>query len=358
MKDVKQLYNSFDNSFNQSYEYFEIQMSWEDTMTNIPMVAVAAFVALATTVPAADAQEKTLRYAIQNPEGHVTAQVANEFARVLSEETDGAIAVQLYAGGQLGSVQDVTQSVQLGAIDMTIVRPGQVADLGAVEFNALSLPYIFSSDEQQDAVLFGDVGERILATLEPLDLHGVGFYRDLPRHFFFTDTPVKSIADMKGLRIRSLTSELAVDTIAAFGAAPTPMAFSELYGALQSGIVDGADQPLTGFAAQRYQEVAKHIILDGHDASPIIVLMSERTWSALTPEQQVAVNTAHRAAADLFVKLNDESVTAVRAELEAAGVSIVDVEDIKPWQEATADLIAEYGTAFPDLIDAIRATNP
>jgi len=327
-------------------------------MTNRPMTAIAAFVALAAVPLAADAQEMILRYAIQNPEGHVTAQAAEEFARVLSEQTGGAIAVQLYAGGQLGNVQDVVQSVQLGAIDMTIVRPGQVAELGAVEFNALSLPYIFSSDAQQDAVLFGEVGDRILATLEPLDLHGVGFYRDLPRHFFFTNTPVATIADMKGLRIRSLTSELAVDTIAAFGAAPTPMAFSELYGALQSGIVDGADQPLTGFAAQRYQEVAKHIILDGHDASPIIVLMSARTWNDLTPEQQAAVDTAHQAAAEFFVKLNDDSVTAVRAELEAAGVSIVDVEDVTPWQEATADLIAEYGAAFPDLVDAIRATAP
>ncbi|MCF6443543.1 TRAP transporter substrate-binding protein [Nereida sp. MMG025] len=316
--------------------------------------AAAVATVMGTT---AFAQDITLRYAIQNPESHVSAKAAMEFDRVLREETDGEMGIQLFAGGQLGGVKDVIQSVQLGAIDMTIVRPGHVADLGATEFNALSMPYIFSDDEHQDAVLFGDVGERILATLESIDIKGVGFYRDLPRHFFFTDTAVTEIADMEGLKLRSLTSELAVDTIAAVGAAPTPMPFSELYGALQSGVVDGGDQPITGFAAQRYQEVAKHIILDGHDASPLIVLMSKRTWDGLNEAQQAAVMTAQDAAANIFVQINDESVGALTEELTAAGVTIVPVEDKTPWQEATAHLIDEYGADFPDLIEAIRAAD-
>lgn len=318
------------------------------------LLGATALGLLATT---AFAQDTMLRYAIQNPENHVSADAAREFDRVLRMETDGEMGIQLFAGGQLGGVKDVVQNLQLGAIDMTIVRPGHVADLGATEFNALSLPYIFSDDAHQDAVLFGEVGDRILATLEPMDIKGVGFYRDLPRHFFTTDTPVTSIEDMEGLKLRVQTSQLAADTVEAIGAAPTPMAFSELYGALQSGVVDGGDQPITGFAAQRYQEIAKHIVLDGHDASPVIVLMAKRTWDGLSEDQQAAVMTAHDAAAAKFVEVNAESVERLTAELEEAGVTIVPVEDKTPWQEATAGLIDQYGADFPDLVEAIRAAD-
>lgn len=313
---------------------------------------------LGSIAVSAAAQDRTLRYAIQNPESHVSGQAALEFGRVLAEESDGALGIELYAGGQLGKVKEVVQNLQLGAIDMTIVRPGYLADLGAPEFNALSLPYIFSSDAHQDAVLFSEVGDRILATLEPINLHGVGFYRDLPRHFFTTDTPVNSIEDMAGLKLRVQTSELAADTVAAVGAAPTPMAFSELYGALQSGVVDGGDQPITGFYAQRYQEVAKHIILDGHDASPMVILMSKRTWDSLSDDQKAAVDKAQEAAAQVFTQINDETVGSLMEELEAAGVTIVPVEDKTPWQEATAGLIDQYGADYPDLIEAIRAADP
>lgn len=305
----------------------------------------------------AAAQERTLRYAIQNPESHVSGQAALEFARVLEEETGGDVKVELYAGGQLGKVKEVTQNLQLGAIDMTIVRPGYLADLGAPEFNALSLPYIFSSDDHQDAVLFGPVGQRILDTLDPIKLKGIGFYRDLPRHFFSTDTAINSIEDMDGLKLRVQTSELAADTVSAVGAAPTPMAFSELYGALQSGVVDGGDQPITGFYAQRYQEVAKHIIMDGHDASPMVILMSKRTWDDLSEDQQAAVAKAHDAASAKFTEINDSTVGKLMDELTEAGVTIVPVEDKTPWQEATSGLIDKYGADFPDLIEEIRAAD-
>lgn len=316
------------------------------------LLGATALGLLATT---AFAQDTMLRYAIQNPESHVSAKAAMEFDRVLREETDGEMGIQLFAGGQLGGVKDVVQNLQIGAIDMTIVRPGYLADLGAPEFNALSLPYIFSDDDHQDAVLFGEVGARILGTLDDIDLYGIGFYRDLPRHFFSTDTPIASIEDMAGLKLRVQTSELAADTVEAVGAAPTPMAFSELYGALQSGVVDGGDQPITGFAAQRYQEVAKHIIMDGHDASPMVILMAKRTWDDLTDDQKAAVEAAQDAAAAEFTRINDETVGGLMTELEEAGVTIVPVEDKTPWQEATAGLIDQYGADYPDLIEAIRA---
>ena len=316
-----------------------------------------AALALVAGAEAAGAQEQTLRYAIQNPEGHVTAEAARAFGEALGKATEGALGIDLFVGGQLGEVKDVVQNLQIGAIDMTIVRPGHVADLGAERFNALSLPYVFSDDAHQDAVLFGEVGDGLLADLEAIDLKGVGFYRDLPRHFFFTDTPVDEIADMEGLKLRSQTSELAADTVSAFGAAPTPIPFSELYGALQSGVVDGGDQPLTGFYAQRYQEVADHIILDGHDASPIVVLMSLQTWNSLDEGQQQAVMEAHRAAAERFVEVNEAEVDRIRSELEEAGVTIIDVEDKTPWQEATAGLVEEYGADYPDLVEAIRAAD-
>ncbi len=160
---------------------------------------------------------------------------------------------------------------------------------------------------------------------------------------------------MKGLKIRSLTSEVAVETIEAFGASSTPMPFSELYGALQSGVVDGADQPLTGFYAQQYQEVAKHIVLDGHDASPTIILMSTRAWNSLSDEQQQAVGEAQKAAADFFLDLDTSENQRIRAELEDAGVSIVDVEDKAPWQDAVQPIIDQYSQEHGALIDAIRS---
>jgi tripartite ATP-independent transporter DctP family solute receptor len=318
-------------------------------------IARGALAALLLTTAGASAQDVTLRYAFQNPESHPLAQAAARFAESLSERTDGAVEVQLYPGGQLGKVKDVVQNLQLGAIDMTLAKPGHVADLGAEAFNVLSLPYMFTDQEHMRRVLHDEIGDEMLTSLGDIRLQGVGFYLDSPRHFFTVDTPVETVEDMAGLKIRTLTSEVAADTVEAFGASATPMAFSELYGALQSGVVDGADQPLTGFHAQQYQEVAGHIVLDGHDASPTIILMSQQAWDKLDEAQKEAVRAAHQDAADFFFEFDASENTRIRAELEEAGVSIVDVEDKGPWQAAVEPIVARYAEDHGDLIDRIRA---
>lgn len=318
-------------------------------------LAHGALAALLLTTATATAQDVTLRYAFQNPATHPLAQTAQRFADAVAEKTDGAVEVQLFPGAQLGRVKDVIPNLQLGAIDMTMAKPGHVADFGAESFSVLSLPYMITDQDHMRAVLMGDVGEDMLDRLADVRLKGVGFLLDSPRHFFFTDTPVQSVEDMEGLKIRSLTSQVAVDMIESFGASATPIPFSELYGALQSGIVDGADQPLTGFYGQRYQEVAKHIILDGHDASPTIILMAPATWDKLTEAQQQAVTEAHAESVQFFLDLETSENARIRTELEEAGVSIVDVEDKGPWQAAVQPMLAEYEERFPELIESIRA---
>ena len=193
--------------------------------------------------------------------------------------------------------------------------------------------------------------------MEPEDL-GLGvrglFYAEEGFRHFFTVDPVSSIEDLAGMKLRVSNDPIMVATVEALGANPTVVAFTELYSSLQTGVVDGAEQPITNYQSNAFQEVAPNLILDGHQMGAVQVIITDDAWNnKLTEAQRECVLEASQYASEFNAQIAEENENAVLDELRAAGVNVVDVEDKTPWQEACADVIAEYSADNADLYQAI-----
>lgn len=305
------------------------------------------------------AQEKpiVLRYAEATVEADPISQAGKRFSEIVAEKSGGRIVIELYYGGQLGSNQEMVQGAQMGAIDLIRVKPPHLADAGLSFMNVFALPYMFNDSAHVDRVMRSSVGKEVFDRIEKEDigLVGIGYYPISPRSFFFTKKVVKSIADMKGLKLRVMAGELYIDLVESFGASPTPMAFSELYAALKTGVVDGGEQPVKGYYAQKFYEVCPYFTFDNHQADPAIVLMSKIKWEKLSEADQGLLREAMLEATDYFVDmmkgLNEQYIE----ELKGKGVQFFEVDNPQEWQDAVVPLYEKYGKDYMDLIDKIKA---
>ena len=299
-----------------------------------------------------------LKYGELNPDTHPMTVVAKEFARLVKEKSGGQVVVDVYPASQLGDERTEMQGVQMGAIDLFRANAVSMGDFGAKKSNIFSLPYLFRDREHLWKVLNGPIGKEIKDDIvkSKTGMVAVAYMEEGQRHFFFRDAPVSSLAQMKGKKIRVPQTQILIDTVKAFGAAPTPISYSELYSALQTGIVDGAENPPTGYLANNFYEVAKYYVLDGHTYSPSIMIMSEITWNKLTPAQRTAIEAAARET-EVFNKANAEKAdNEAFAELKKRGAQIVTVTDLPKWPEAVDPVYKKYASDATETIKKILDT--
>lgn len=299
-----------------------------------------------------------LKYGELNPDTHPMTVVAKEFARLVKEKSGGQVVVDVYPASQLGDERTEMQGVQMGAIDLFRANAVSMGDFGAKKSNIFSLPYLFRDREHLWKVLNGPIGKEIKDDIvkSKTGMVAVAYMEEGQRHFFFRDAPVSSLAQMKGKKIRVPQTQILIDTVKAFGAAPTPISYSELYSALQTGIVDGAENPPTGYLANNFYEVAKYYVLDGHTYSPSIMIMSEITWNKLTPAQRTAIEAAARET-EVFNKTNAEKAdNEAFAELKKRGAQIVTVTDLAKWPEAVDPVYKKYASDATETIKKILDT--
>ena len=180
--------------------------------------------------------------------------------------------------------------------------------------------------------------------LEPHE-NGTGvrglFYGEEGFRHFFTVKEVKGLEDLKGMKLRVSNDPIMNGMVEGLGASPTVVSFNELYSALQTGVVDGAEQPIANYKSNAFQEVAPNLILDGHTLGAIQVIITDEAWDKLTPEQQDVLMQAGKEASDFNRQISEEAENKVLEELKAEGINVVEVPDITPWQEACKDIIAE-----------------
>jgi tripartite ATP-independent transporter DctP family solute receptor len=323
------------------------------------LVASFSFPLFAAGEKATDsgAQEKiVLRWSDTNAENDEIVVASKRFAESVKEKTDGRIQIEVFPSGQLGDNMEVLKALQMGAIDITRVKPGHLSDLGLKGTQVYSLPYIFEDLEHARRVLRSDLGMQILDGIqkEGEKLVGLGYYANAPRSFFFRDKKVSTLDDMKGLKIRVMPGQIYVDLAESFGASATPMAFSELYSALQTGVVDGAEQPVKGFYAQKFYEVCKYFTFDNHQADPSIVVISEMTWNSLSKEDQALLKETLSEASLWFDDTMDVIIDEYIEELKNEGVVFSEVEDMHLWQAAAQELYKVYGEGFEEEIAEIN----
>ncbi|MDF0725956.1 TRAP transporter substrate-binding protein [Cytobacillus sp. S13-E01] len=299
-----------------------------------------------------------LKFGELNPDTHIVTMSIREFGRILDEKTDGRITVEVFPSGQLGDQQTMIQSLQMGALDLYRTNPSYLADLGMAKMNVLHLPFLFRDTDHAWNVIDSDIGQEFLDVINDSDrkMIGLGYLAESPRNFFFRDKVVTKVEDMKGLKIRVPPSQMYLDIVEAFGASPTPIAYSELYSALQTGVVDGAENPIVGYYTNNFQEVAPNYTLNGHEFAPSVVIVSELTWNTLDAVDQQLLKDAMKETEKYMRQLAKEKDEEALVALKAAGVTISELEDHEKWVEMVKPLYEKYGADYLDLIDKIQQT--
>jgi tripartite ATP-independent transporter DctP family solute receptor len=295
-----------------------------------------------------------LRLAENQPDNNPVTIAMKKFAELVDEKTNGEVNIEVYANAQLGEESDNIEQVQAGALDMARVNSVSLAQT-VKELNVFTLPYIFTSQEHKYEVLDGEIGQSVLAKFEEYDLVSFGYLEAGSRNFYTTKKPIKSLEDLKGQKIRVQPSEVSIQMAELLGAVPTPMNYGEVFSALQTGVIDGAENDFVSFYTSGHYEVAKHITLDEHLSPPALIIMSKQVWDGLSPEHQEAIREAADEATEFERKAMNDFQGESRAEVEKAGVTVYEV-NVKEFQDAVAPIYDSY-PEFKDIIDKIRSMN-
>ena len=319
------------------------------------LISLVLCLALALSCTAALA-ERTIRFGTTSAEGTEVVNVMYKFGELLAEKTGGSLKVEVFPGSQLGDATTSFQNVQLGIQEMVVATAANMANVGAKDFLALSMPYVFRDMAHMIDVCHGEIGQKMLASTVEAGTRvvGIGFWSEGARNFF-TKEPVRSLADVKGLKLRCQSNDIDTAMAEALGASATPIAFAELYSALQTGVVDGAENPTSAIYTNKFYEVCKYVTIDEHSAPPVVIVMSEMIWNTLTADEQKAVMDAWAEASAHNLDYLNSNQAKYTALLEAEGVEVITLTDKADWSAAMAPVYAEFGSEITDVLDAIAA---
>ena len=252
---------------------------------------------------------------------HVVAQdtpkgmAANYFAKKADELTKGKVKVEIYANSTLYKDKEEMEALQLGAVQMLAPSLAKFGPLGVKEFEVFDLPYIFDDYTELHKVTQGPVGQQLLTKLEPKGIRGLAYW-DNGFKSFSLNTPVKSPADLKGKKLRIQSSKVLEEEIRSLGAMPQVMAFSEVYQALQTGVVDGTENPISNLYTQKMHEVQKHLTLTEHGYLGYAVIVNKKFWDALPADIRGQLETAMKESTAYANKIakeqNDKDLDSVK----------------------------------------------
>jgi tripartite ATP-independent transporter DctP family solute receptor len=315
------------------------------------LIALAASV----TVLAAQAQNIVLKSHDTHPAGYPTVAAIESMGKKLDAATSGRIKIQTFPGAVLGQEKEAVEQTQLGAIQIARISLGVIGPI-VPEVNVFNMPFVFRSEAHMRAVIDGAVGQSILdkVTNSPAKLVALGFMDGGSRNLY-TKKKVTKPDDLKGQKVRMMGNPLFVDTMNAMGGNGISMAYGEVFSALQTGVIDGAENnPPSYYTANHYTTPAKFYAQTNHLIIPEIFVMSKVAWDKLTPADQELVKKLSRETQLEQRKLWDTAVADYTGKLKAAGIEFVSV-DQKLFFDATAPVRAKYGEKLADLMKQIEA---
>ena len=312
--------------------------------------ASTASSAAASTAPAGDAAaaasdpKVTLVYAEVNPLDTIVGQTGSHFKEKVEELTGGSVVVDVQASGVLGSENHVLDAILGGStsIDISRISAFALTSYGCNKSKLLSIPFTFENRAHFWNFANSELAPEFLNEPQELGLPVRGiFYGEGGFRHFFTVKPVSGIADFKGLKLRVSNDPVMNGMVEGLGANPTVVSFGELYSALQTGVVDGAEQPIANYKSNAFPEVANNLILDGHTLGAVQAVITDNAWNKLTENQQAAVMEAAADTQAFNADLSETAENKVLDELKSSGCNVIDVPDKAPWQEACAKVISE-----------------
>ncbi|MDX6751994.1 TRAP transporter substrate-binding protein [Geminicoccaceae bacterium 1502E] len=311
------------------------------------MTAIALALAAGGMAWTADAQT-VLRLAENQPETNPVTIAMHRFADLVKERTNGEVVVEVYSGAQLGQEPETIEQAQAGIVDFARVNSVVLANVSP-SMGVFTLPYIFRDQEHKYTVLDGEVGKEVRADLEKVGLVGFDYLEAGTRNFYTREkNPINAIEDLEGLKIRVQPAKISTRMVELLGGTPTPMNYGEVYSALQTGVIDGAENDYVSYLTSGHYEVAPNYVEDGHLSPPALLLMNKARFDGLPEEHRTAITEAAREAAlferEAMTKANQEA----RKTVEEKGVTITTIDNT-PFSQAVQPIYDE----FPELADLI-----
>ena len=293
--------------------------------------------------------------------GHVLAKGshydigANKFCEEVDKGTAGRFKCQVFPASALGGEREEIEAVQLGTQDFVITSTGPVGNF-VPEIKIVDVPFLFRDYDHARKTLDGAIGQDLLTKFTAHGLVALAWSENGFRHMTNNKRPIVSAADAAGLKMRTMENKVHMEGYRTFGILPTPMAFPEVFGALQQGVVDGQENPIPVILASKFSQVQKHLSLTGHVYSPALLITSPRIWSKLSDaDKKIFSDAAKAGVAATRKKVNDDEANGI-AQLEKEGMQVVRQVDSASFRDATKQAYVSYSKEFgADRIAAIQA---
>lgn len=299
-----------------------------------------------------DGEVITLRASSSTAPDHAYNLGLEKFAELVSEGTNGAVQIDIFPNSALGDERANIEDLQMGTLDIAVSSTGPLGNF-VQDFLILDLPFLFKDYDHAHAVLDGEIGQNLLAKLDDIGVVGGAFWENGFREMTNSKHPINSVADCAGLKLRCQENQVHIDAFGELGMDPTPMAWSEVFTALQQGVIDGQENPIAIIYTNKVYEAQQYLAMTNHVYSPAVILFSKSVLEGLPEEYQTVLLDAAKEAADFERSACEDDEAAQIAEMEAAGMEVT-YPDTTEFQEAMAPVYEKYAEQFgQENIDAI-----
>jgi tripartite ATP-independent transporter DctP family solute receptor len=284
-----------------------------------------------------------LRLADNQPDNYPTVIGDLEFARLVKERSNGRIIIEVYNNGQLGDEKSAIEQTQFGGIDFTRVSISPLSNFNPI-LNALQMPYLYRSSDHMWKVLNGEIGEYFLNSLVESGFVGLTWQDSGARNFYNSIKPIYTVSDLKGMKIRVQESTLMMGMVSALGAVPTPMPYGDVYSALQTNVINGAENNWPSYDTSSHFEVAKYYSIDEHTRVPEVIIASKITMDKLSAADQELIKQAAKDSTPIQIKAWAAKEKVSEEKVRAAGVQINKVTNQSEFADKMTDLYAKLLT--------------
>ena len=322
-----------------------------------PLAAIAVLAMAAASAPAAFAQAKMVLKATDvHPLGYPTVEAVVRMGKKLEAATDGRLSVQMYPSMQLGGEKEMIEQAQVGALAMARISVGPMGPL-VPELNVFNLPFMFRDAAHMEKIIDGEIGDELMRKLSDhptAGLIGLAWMNAGTRNVYNAKKPIKSIDDLKGLKIRMMGNPIFVDTMNSLGGNGVSMGFDQLINAMQTGVVDGAENNYPSYTSGQHYRYAKYFSLTEHLMIPEILVFSKRVWNTLSKEDQELIRKSAKEAQQEQRKLWYEMEEKSLKEMKEAGVEIQPVADKQKFQDAVKPVWEKHAAQHAALVKRIQ----
>ncbi|SFL81014.1 tripartite ATP-independent transporter solute receptor, DctP family [Bradyrhizobium sp. NFR13] len=314
---------------------------------------------LGRLTPAQAQTKMVLKASDVHPLGYPTVESVVRMGKKLDAATNGRLTIQMFPSMQLGGEKEAIEQAQVGALQIARISVGAVGPV-VDDVNVFNMPFVFRDSKHMEAVLDGEIGAELLNKItvnEKTGLVALGWMNAGSRNIYNSKRPIKSLADLKGLKIRMIGNPLFIDTMNALGGNGVAMGFDQVFSAMQTGVVDGAENNLPSFVAQNHFQVAKYFSMTEHLIIPELLVFSKASWAKLTPEDQALLKKFGREAQLEQRVLWYEAEKTALDKMKEVGTDIVTSIDKQPFRDAVKPVWDKYGAKYAEMTKRIAAVS-